>query len=309
MRYLPRLLNDREFFQELNSALENIKKPNEKLTLKIEHFLYRASCVLYSLERMYSAEQASVNIVRSYIKQIKFPDNGRISVSVEPLFEVYSQIPAALSQLVNMQNLLLEIFQGLFEIKKSVPASFRKAVTNGLTKYGFDKYTSTLVSAYWEKNGLLIRNLRDLNEHYIALVDHTFFSYTKDPGQILVLLPDNPETKSGDKFLYKNELDAYETIANGLIHLDALVSMVLEKLEYKPKRFESSLYMGHMGSLEEEQERTLGLMITITKVEKTESGSKLHLDTVEIQQIIPAREGAGNIAVRKLKTDSEIDKS
>jgi len=102
VRYVPRLLNKYKVFQHLNSVLSG--KTNEKLCLKIEHFLYRASCVLASLERMYESEKHSVTLARAYIKQIRFPKDKKIALSVEPLFEVYAQIPAALSQIVNMQN-------------------------------------------------------------------------------------------------------------------------------------------------------------------------------------------------------------
>jgi hypothetical protein len=47
-------------------------------------------------------------------------------------------------------------------------------------------------------------------------------------------------------------------------------------------------------------------MINIQNKTQTEKGISLILDTIEISQIIPEKEGGGNIAVRKLKTDLEI---
>ena len=108
MHYIPKILNERNAFLRLNTLMRDSER-NEKLVVKIEHFLYRATCVLVGLSRMYVAEGMSVNLVRSYLKQIKFGADRKIAISAEPLFEVYSQIPAALSQLVNMQNQILPI--------------------------------------------------------------------------------------------------------------------------------------------------------------------------------------------------------
>ncbi len=48
-------------------------------------------------------------------------------------------------------------------------------------------------------------------------------------------------------------------------------------------------------------------MINIQSREITETGVKLVLDTIEMSQIIPENEGAGNVTVRKMKTDQELE--
>lgn len=308
MRYVPRLLNQNSMFLCLNTASRDTKG-NENLTSKIDHFLYRASCVLKSLESMQAAEALSVNLVKSYIGQIKFGKDLKIAISVEPLFEVYAQIPSALSQQVNMQNQVLPILQSYLGIKASVPSSLKDALKVGIEKYGFSPEISSLINEYWRSIGNFIRDVRDINEHFVALVDFSYFKYEKDPGQILIFLPDNPEEKSPSKFTYKNENDAFETISEGLHQLNNLFEKIFSTLGVKPSQFENSLYMKHMGSLGEEQERTLGLMVNITKYEDSPTGRKLYLDTVEIQQIIPSEPGKGNIAVRKMVPDSEVDES
>lgn len=118
MHYLPKLLNEKKIFQRLHNFMQSTKD-NQEFVVSIEHFLYRATSVLISLDRMFHAEGQSVNLVNSYIKQIKFGDDSKIALSAEPLFEVYNQIPIALSQLVNMQNHILVILQKAFEVKSS----------------------------------------------------------------------------------------------------------------------------------------------------------------------------------------------
>lgn len=305
MHYVPRVLNQKNAFQGLNSLMRDTHG-NEKFVSKIEHFLYRATCVLISLERMYAAEGMSVNLVRSYIRQIKFGKDRKIAISAEPLFEVYSQIPSALSQLINMQNQILPILQTALEINGSVPSSLNNAVKTGIKRYGFPDEVVNLINEYWVNGGKYLRDVRDINEHFVALVDFTFFKYQSDPGQILVLLPDNPEDKSPDKFTYNNELDAFEIISNGFTQLNFLIEGILNNIGIKPKPFENSIFLKHIGTLEEKQERTLALMIDITKSETSEKGTKLYLDTIELQQIIPKEPGKGNLAVRKVKPDHEV---
>lgn len=305
MHYIPKILNERNAFLRLNTLMRDSER-NEKLVVKIEHFLYRATCVLVGLSRMYVAEGMSVNLVRSYLKQIKFGADRKIAISAEPLFEVYSQIPAALSQLVNMQNQILPILQAVFEINGSVPSSLNDAIKAGLKKYGFSDAIDRQINEYWSRGGKYIRDLRDINEHFVALVNYTYFKHEKDPGQILVLLPDNPEEKSPSKFTYNEELDAFDMISTGFNQLNELFEQILKDSGLAPLRFENSIYLTHMGSLEEEQERSLGIMIDITKTETTESGTKLYLDAIELMQIIPKDSKSGNLAVRKVKPDHEV---
>lgn len=304
MRYLAKILNEYGFFLRLHSEMRDAKE-NQGFVIKAEHFLYNASCVLKSLERMYAAESSTVGLVRGYLNQLTFGSDKKFVVAAEPLFEVYSQIPGALGQLVIMQNQLLPLLQAIYKIKGSVPSSLKDAVGSGLEKYGFSKELNGLVQEYWNSGGKYIRNVRDLNEHFVALVDYSFFKYESDPGQIVVFFPDNPETKSPAKFTYELENDAYETIASGIQALSSLLDCVLQKKGVAPSAFTNAILMSPMGDLTKEQERTLGLMIDITKVEQKGNERTIHCDTIEMKQVVP-KDGKGNITVGKLKPDSEV---
>ncbi len=123
----------------------------------------------------------------------------------------------------------------------------------------------------------------------------------------------NPNNEKRDfntskTFTYAKENDAYETIAKSLQAINQLIENVCEAKGYPSKQHQASILLSHVGDLTEEQERTLGLMITVTKVDKTEKSNRVHLDTIEMMQVIPDKEkGKGNIAFRKLKTDNEIE--
>ncbi len=255
---------------------------------------------------MYAAEAQTVTLVRSYIKQIEFGPDKKITVSAEPLFYVYAQIPTCLTLLIAMQNEILVILQKIMNINGEVPSSLNKAMKKGLCSYGFSKEIHQAVKSYWDTGGKYLRDVRDINEHHLALVDYSYFKYENEPGQIVIYLPDNPEVKSQKKFTYLNEIDAYESIASGFESLNALVESILENIGINPTPFTPALSMGQMGTLEEPQNRTLGLMINIQSREASEQGIKIILDTVEIKQVVPQKEGHGNISLRKMKVDSEL---
>ena len=289
------------------SSLNAHPNYDEKLASVVEQFLYRASCILSSLQNMYEAERQTVMLVRTYIKQIKFGNEKKIAVSAEPLFFVYAQIPACLSLLVAMQNDMLIILQKIIGINGEVPSSLNKAMKKGLKKYGYPEKIGSAFAAYWSNGGEYIRDLRDVNEHHLALVDQSYFKYEGDPGQVIVCFPDNPKVKSRLKFTYQEEIDAYTTIAYSLKEIHTLMDGVLKYLGIEKNQHTPSIAFGNLGELGAAQNRTLGLMINVQSREKTESGVKLILDTVEMSQVIPDTDGAGNVAVRKMKTDRELE--
>lgn len=289
------------------NSLESNPNYNEKLAGVVEQFLYRASCILSSLQNMYEAERQTVMLVRTYIKQIQFGKEKKIAVSAEPLFFVYAQIPACLTLLVAMQNDLLIILQKIIGIKGEVPSSLNKAMKKGLKKYGYPENIDLAFADYWSNGGEYIRDVRDVNEHHLALVDQSYFKYESDPGQVIVCFPDNPQVKSPSRFTYQNEIDAFTSITSSLKDMNMLMDDILESLGFEEKQYEPSISFGNLGGIGIPQNRTLGLMINIQSREKTESGMKLVLDTIEMSQVIPATEGSGNISVRKMKTDLELE--
>lgn len=305
MKYHAGLLNQHNAFQGLSSLLGTVGS-EEFFSNPVEHFLYRASCVLSSIHNMNAAKEQTAALVRNYIKQIEFGQNKKIAVSAEPLFYVYAQIPTCLTLLISMQNDLLLILQRLLKISGEVPSSLNKAMKKGVCHYGFSKSIEEKLKDYWENGGKYLRDVRDINEHHLALVDYSYFKYETEPGQVVIYLPDNPESKSPKRFTYLREIDAYDTIVSGFESINSLVETILNNEGIEPAPFTPSLSLGQMGSLEMPQSRTLGLMINIQSTEATNIGVKIVLDTVEIKQVIPEKESGSNISMRKMKVDSEL---
>ncbi len=305
MHYLPKLLNQRGIFQRLNSALRD-ESTAESTRKQIERFLYRATCVLVGINSIYRAEGASVTFAKSYVKQLKLPENGRVAIATDPLFEVYSQIHNTVSSLVLMQNSILNISKPILGVDAQTPKSLADAMKKGLAEYGFEKEVISHIQNYWDKYGSYIRDVRNVDEHYDALVDQTFFEFINEPGQIKVFLPDNPNVKSPARFTYDDEIDAAQAIIDTFNALNALFEEICKHAGYEPSQFSNSLSLGQIGILKEGEERTLGLLIQFDGKETKGNETIIKLDTIEMMQVIP-KEGGGNVAVRKLKPDSEVN--
>lgn len=303
MHFLPNTLNSHQFFKLFPELLTKKEFP-EDAKRKIYRFLYRTSCLLTSRESIYHSEATTVNLINQYDKQFTFAEGTkkRFSVSVETLFNIYSQIPTCLSNLVQMQDLIVPILKDIYQLKFSSPTSFRKAMNN-IDNYGFNDAVKTELKKYWKEYGEYLRNVRDVNEHFDALVDQTFFDQESKPGQILIFLPDNPEIKSSKKFTYEKEIDAHLTIMKNVESLNEIFNVVMNDLGINQGQYTRTHEMGQMGTFEKPMNRTLGLMISITN---TESGQKLSLDTIEFKQIIPKDKKSGNIELRKMVPDHEL---
>lgn len=306
MHYLPKLLNQRGMFQRLNTVLRS-KDTGEAGRKQIERFLYRASCVITGIQAIYQSEQTAVIFAKSYIKQLKLPENRRIAISTEPLFNAYSQIHNAVSSLAIMQNHILDLAKVILGIKSSTPASLAAAMKKGACKYGFDSNAASLIDDYWNYAGKYIRDVRNIDEHYDALVDQTFFEYKSEPGQIMIFLPDNPQDKSPNSFRYDDEMDAADTIIKALDSLNKLMDDLCQLSGIDVKPYGTVLNLSQTGELVKGEERTLGLIMEHAGTETNDKETVIKLDTIEIRQTLPNEKG-GNISVSNLKPDSEVIK-
>lgn len=305
MLYVPKLLNNKNVFKRLNTVMtERGNYPN--IDTKIGHFLYRVTCIIVSIDRMKKAQETTLYLVNEYKRQLIFGHDKRIALSTESLFDIYSQIPSALAQIVVMQNQILRIIQDILGIKEGVPKSLNQAMKKGLTTYGYTQEIENLFKEYWDNGGKYLRDIRDINEHYTALVDQTFIEHKNGISKVLIFFPDNPNEKSIEKFTYKKEINAIDAIEDGLSKLNNLVETILENLDIRPQEFGNHLGLRQMGEITNKEERTLGLLLSTEGVEEGENGLEVKLQAVEIKAVIPKEEGGGNVAARNLNPDRMV---
>lgn len=304
MQILAKLLNDYELFQGLSEAPRD--RSNEPAVRQVERFLFRACSLISHLDTMKSAEASSVFLASQYYKQIKWPQNRRISFSSESVFRAYAQIAPALSALVDLQNQLLPICRLLLDIRCSLASSLSKEMKRDLRAKGFPAELVGSVEDYWEKSGKYIRDLRDVSEHFMDLSGDAIIEWTEGPGKLLVFLPDNPETKSPSKFTYVNETDAFEALANSAHELNEIINISAKIGGYNKKPFTQSFAFGRNGVLSGQSERTVSLIVSVKSKETDSNGvSRIVLDAIEFGQKAADENQNAEMWARQPKTDTE----
>lgn len=301
MHYLPKLLNHNNFFLPLASLNPN---PNStaSLTKKIDRFLYRGTCAIQSLLAMKHSITESEKLGLQYVNQLSFNKDNRVPFACSELFLAYAQIPATLSSIVILQNQLLRLISAISGQGQNIPKSMNDAFKKGIDKFGFDERINSLLQNYWDKGGKYIRQVRNVNEHFDALVDYTFFEFKDNKGTILIFLPDNPETKSPKKFTYKKEKNAIHTLYDGLKSINKLVNSICTLHGIPDGEFQPSIIVNQVAKLDNEQEETLGVFISMEEIKNGSRG----LHTMELKQKGFLENGQPELEFRKLKTDKEI---
>ncbi len=301
MHYLPNLLNHNNFFLHLASLSPN-PQSSASLTKKIDRFLYRGTCALQSLLAMEHSLKESEKLGLEYIEQLKFDSKNRVPFACSELFLAYAQIPATLSSIVIMQNQLLRLISDITGQGKNIPKSMNDAFKKGIEILEFDEQINDLLNNYWNNGGKYIREVRNVNEHFDALVDYTFFEFKNNVGTVLIFLPDNPETKSPKNFVYKSEKNAIYTLYDGIKAINELLNSICEIKEIPKGQFQPSIIVNQVAELNANKEKTLGVFISVEEIKDGMRG----LHTMELKQKGILDNGQPELEFRKLKTDKEL---
>ncbi len=301
MHYLPKLLNHYKFFLPLASLNPN---PNTSASVanKIDRFLYRGTCAIQSLINMRYSLTESEKLGLEYIKQLSFNSKNRVPFSCSELFLAYAQIPGTLSSIVILQNQILRLISAITKQGQNIPKSMNDAFKKGIEKIGFNNEINTLLYNYWNNGGKYIREVRNVNEHFDALVDYTFLEFKENRGKILIFLPDNPEIKSPKKFTYQKELDAYFTLYNGLQSLNELVNSICKLENIQDGQFKPSVIVNHVANLDSKKELTLGVFVSVEEIKDGVKG----LHAMELKQTLKSENNSPEIEFRNLKPDRYV---
>lgn len=303
MHYLPNLLNKNRLFLPLASLNPN-PKSKRILTSKIERFLYRGSCATTSILSMNDSIKESERLGLLYVNQLSFDKDNRVPFACSELFIAYAQIPAALSSIVIMQNQLLRLISTITGQGENIPKSMNDAFKKGIERIGFDEKITHLLKNYWNSDGKYIREVRNVNEHFDALVDYTFFEFKNNIGTVLIFLPDNPEIKSPKKFTYNQEKNAIHILDNGLTSINNLISSICKLQNIPNGQFGPSIMVNQVAYLDKIGEETLGVFISVEKIVDGRKG----VQTMELKQQAKKDNGQQELEFRHLKTDKEISK-
>lgn len=301
MHYLYKTLNHNDYFRHFASLETNPDSP-KGLSEKITRFLYRSSCLFLSFHHLKTSLSDSVELAFQFVQQLKFNNENRIAFSCSELFMGYAQIPAALSALVLMQNELLRIIPLISGSGKDLPKSLNRVFEKGVKTYGFSHEIEELLIQYWKNGGKYIRDLRNINEHYDILVNHTFFEFKNNRGRILIFLPDNPESRSPRKFTFKKELNANDVIHKAMTDMNNLVADICELHGFRKGNFRPHCISKTVYTFNYDRETTMNLMISLEEVKD----NRKVLHAMEMKYNGKGVKGEPYISWEPIKLDKDV---
>ena len=103
-----------------------------------------------------------------------------------------------------VQNRFLRILGKELTLKEQLPSSMNKAIENTLERYNISPEICETIYGYWEQSGKLVKDYRDIDQHWHQIVNRTWLQL-KPEKKIIVILPD-----SKDKLTYMKKIDAIE---------------------------------------------------------------------------------------------------
>ena len=257
--YIGTLFNEEGLFQRLAAWKEG--SDNDDRT-DFDRFLFRATSAYISLLRMHGLNDLCIEQYGRQKSQLTIKDN-RIIFWSPTLVELLNEFSPYLSSLRIMQNMVLPLTAKSEKLKTSIPTSMADAMKK-LDSYGFSQQTCNLVEQYWRSGGAEIKNYRDIDQHFYAIVQRSFLQI-KPVETILVYLPDNPEEKSINRVIFDNKRDAIPFFKDAFVQIHQLIEDVALILGFGPTRLKQSIHTEQLGELQEGAKKTLALIMPSTE--------------------------------------------
>ncbi len=172
----------------------------------IKEFLFRASSAYLSINRMNMLSMNCVNEYRRQKPRLKL-NNNRILFWTPTVIEILSEMSPFLSALRILQNNIFRLAAKECNPQAQVPKSLNEAIKKGLEAYGLNDMMCEHFLSYWIENGEELKNYRDMDQHYYAMIRRSYIQ-TYPEEKLLIFLPDSPEDKSTRSVTFEKELDA-----------------------------------------------------------------------------------------------------
>jgi len=153
-------------------------------------------------------------------------NTSRIHFFSSNLIRLLNEIPIFFSDLRKMQDRFLNILAVVLNLKELPPKSMNKAIKNSLEKYQIPPGVCELIYKYWENTGKLVKDYRDIDQHWHQIVQRTWLQLEPEK-KIIVILPDSKESLTYDK-----EIDALEFMEESFNEFHEMVEKIYENLGY-----------------------------------------------------------------------------
>jgi hypothetical protein len=168
-----------------------------------------------------------------------------------------TEFSGCLSSMKLAQNLIIPLFAGLK--RKGDVASGMDSAVRQVGSFGLPKAFTEAVLDYWTRFGIHIKAYRDVDQHFSALVGHTYVEL-RPSQRVVVVLPDNPESKSRKKFTFQKNIVARAFCEDAYRGLDEVVGKSAAAFELTPTPIQQSASLAPVGALAEGEHSTIGVL-------------------------------------------------
>ncbi|MFA6015284.1 MAG: hypothetical protein WC742_09480 [Gallionellaceae bacterium] len=281
--YLPELLNSEGLFQKMY-AWKKISSSEE-----ISALLYRASSCVIHMRQIAELDQRCVLEFGLFENQLELGD-AKIVFHSTSLLALLNEISPLLSSLRIMQDMLLPL------IGKKIGRSMPSSLNDGMNKIHSLKIPTEIegiLLRYWQTGGSRLRDYRVIDQHHANLVNHTFLQISPQK-KVLVLFPDNPQSKSPKLFVYKESINGIDLLRTGFEMLHAVYEDVANAFGFKSILIENEIGMAQHGDLLPARPRTLAFWYEANQ-SVSENEVKIYISGLEIRQT-----DEGRIALQRM---------
>lgn len=270
--YFPELLNSEGLFQKMYAWKRNSSSEG------ISALLYRASsCIIY-MRRIAELNQQCVLEFELFENQLELGVTNVVFHSTS-LLALLNEISPFLSSLRIMQDMLLPLIGK--KVGKSMPSSLNDGM-NKIHKLKLPQEIKDILLRYWQHGGSRIRDYRVIDQHHANLVNHTFFQISPQK-KVLVLFPDNPETKSPKLFTYAGSINGIDFLRTAFEMLHAVYDGIAQAFGFENLRIESEIGMSQLGDLLPARQRTLAFLYEVNQ-SISENGTRINISGLEVRQ-------------------------
>jgi hypothetical protein len=183
---------------------------------------------------------------------------GKVAFRSPTLLQIVQDVSPVLSAVRILQNLLLPLAAHAFALRHGVAQSIAHAMPK-IEAYGFPEAMVHLVRQYWDCSGAILREYRNIDQHYGQMIRHAFVSVPD--GKLVIPVPDDPSVRSARKFSFDKERDAVDVCAAALVEINGVFDNTLQIAGYPASPLRDSIEVGAAGSVLPGLRRTFGLHV------------------------------------------------
>ena len=190
------------------------------------------------------------------------------------VLEYYMSFSNISTCLVCAQNKIPELLIRIEDYEGNPQNSLVDAIKKLKNYTSVPKKILDLVIEYWESGGKRLRDFRDLDQHFVSIVDRTYL-ITTNKRRLHVVLPDNPQEKSSKKLIFDEDIDALQYFWDEHFRLVELLDKIGKEFYGIPKTFGQGMVIGHEGSLEPKDKPYTSSLFLLSTNQKQRAGYEM----------------------------------